>query len=56
MRRETPAEHLQRVIEESLHREIDRLERRQRIHEVKRATKDAAKAPFRWLYDVMTGM
>ncbi len=51
MRRETPSEHLQRVIDEARHREIDRLNRRQRIHEAA----EAAKAPFRWLLDKMTG-
>ena len=50
-RRETPAEHLRRVIDEVRHREIDRLERRQRIYEAK----EAVKAPFRWLLDKMTG-
>ncbi len=50
--RETPAEHLLRIVEEAQHREIARLDRRQRIHEAK----EVAKAPFRWLHDVMTGM
>lgn len=50
-RGETPLEHLLRIVEEAQHRELGRLERRQRVHELK----ESAKAPFRWLHDVMTG-
>lgn len=50
-RRETPAEHLQRLRDEVAHRQLDRLDRQQRIHEAKQAVT----APFRWLLDKMTG-
>ncbi len=51
-RKETPAEHLLRLLEEAQHRELDRLERRQRLHEAKQAVK----RPFRWLHNLLTGM
>ncbi len=51
-RNETPTEHLLRLLEEAQHRELDRLERRQRLYDAKQALK----RPFRWLHDLMTGM
>jgi hypothetical protein len=54
-RTESPLQHLRRVVEESQHREIDRLDRAQRWWERKRAIKRVAGAPFRWLHDVLTG-
>lgn len=52
---ETPRDHLQRIVEEAQHRAINRLDRAQRRWERKQSIKRVAGAPFKWLYDVMTG-